>query len=159
MESWSSKSRGRHMSETRREYAANYRQPPLHTPLQERPVRQPPRSAEEEPAGAAERRAQRARIRHDRRRAPQDHQARGGHHSAGQRIRRRQFARDQDADRNDEGHRKEDRRRTAAGAATAIRALAAGPVGSKRGLSLVSPIQSPDPRSSGGGRIRRSRGR
>ena len=58
-------------------------------------------------------RTERAGVRHDERTAPQDSQARG----AGQRNRRRQFARDQDADPYDEGHRKEDLRRTAAEAA------------------------------------------
>jgi hypothetical protein len=41
------------MSETEREYAANYRQPPLHTPFQEGPVRQSARSAGEKPGRIA----------------------------------------------------------------------------------------------------------
>ena len=105
------------MSETKREYANNYRKPAAAHPLQEGPIRQPSRPAEERPAGASGRRAQRAGLRHDERKAAQDHQARGDRHPDGERIRQRQFARDQDADRHDEGHRKKDLRRTAAGAA------------------------------------------
>jgi hypothetical protein len=54
------------MSETKREYAAHYPQAAAAHPLQEGPVRQPARSAQEEPAGASGRRAG---LRHDKRTA------------------------------------------------------------------------------------------
>jgi hypothetical protein len=110
-------SKGGHMSETKREYAAHYPQAAAAHPLQEGPVRQPARLAPRKTCRRCWSPRSASRIRHDRRRASQDHEARGGDHSAGQRIRRRQFARDQDADRHDEGYRKKDRGRTAAGAA------------------------------------------
>ena len=54
--------------------------------------------------------AERAGLWHDRRRTSQDHQARGGRPIAGQQIRRRRFAGDQDAVRHDQGRRSEGQR-------------------------------------------------
>ena len=45
-------------------------------PLQERPIRQPPRPVQERPARAAGRRTERAGVRHHKRTAAQDNQAR-----------------------------------------------------------------------------------
>jgi len=92
------------MSETQRDYQIGGGKPPRGRPFQKG---QPARSAPQEPIGAAGRGIERAGLRHDRREAAQDHQARGDRHADGQRIGRRQSARDQDAVRHDEGGRAE----------------------------------------------------
>jgi hypothetical protein len=105
------------MSETKREYTANYRKPPLHTRFNKGQSGNPPRSAQEEFAGASGRRTERAGVRHDERRRCKITKGEAVIGQLVNEIRKRQFARDQAADRYDEGHRKEDLRRTVARAA------------------------------------------
>ena len=95
------------MDEVEGEYKVGRGRPPLHTRFKKgQSGNRAARPAPEKPAGAARPRAERAGGRHRGRREPTDHQARGGHRSAGRQIDRRRSARDQDADRHAEGHRK-----------------------------------------------------
>ena len=53
------------MPETKRQYAANYRKPPLHSRFKQGQSGNPRGRPKKKPAGAAGRRAQRAGIGHD----------------------------------------------------------------------------------------------
>jgi hypothetical protein len=87
------------------------------TPVSERGSPATPAAAAKKAKCAAER----AGLRHDRRKTSQDHQARGGRPSAGQQIRDRRFAGDQDAVRHDQGGRAEGQRRLAGARTSPVR--------------------------------------
>ena len=94
------------MSETGREYAANYRQAPLHTRFKKGQSGNSRGRPAKNLAALLARGAERDGDRHRERETPAGHQARGGHRSAGQQIGLSRAAGHQDADRHAAGHRK-----------------------------------------------------
>src|SRR5215469_1860266 len=97
------------MSETKREYAANYRKPPEHTRFKKGQSGNPRgRPAKNLPALLAAALNEKG-DRHREWQTPAGHQARGGDRPACQQIGLGRAARDEDADRYAPGYRKESR--------------------------------------------------